>query len=122
VREVVTKLRSKSKSHLDGKGTAKYGRRREAMNKHALIKKIIARLTDELAVYFRAANASRAEATHEQNKAEDKYDTPASKPPTSPAASPGRRRKSNPPSLNLKSWPSGSLATAKPLTRRVGGT
>jgi hypothetical protein len=45
------------------------------MNKRALIKKIIARLTDELAVYFRAANASRAEATHEQNKAEDKYDT-----------------------------------------------
>ena len=45
------------------------------MNKRTLIKKIIARLTDELAVYFRAANASRAEATHEQNKAEDKYDT-----------------------------------------------
>src|ERR1035441_7754904 len=45
------------------------------MNKRALIKKIIARLTDELAVYFRAANASRAEATHEQNKAEGKYDT-----------------------------------------------
>ena len=45
------------------------------MNKRALIRKIIARLTDELEVYFRAANASRAEATHEQNKAEDKYDT-----------------------------------------------
>ncbi len=45
------------------------------MNKRVLIKKIIARLTEELAVYFRAANASRAEATHEQNKAEDKYDT-----------------------------------------------
>jgi transcription elongation GreA/GreB family factor len=45
------------------------------MNKRALIRKIIARLTDELAVYFRAANASRAEATHEQNKAESKYDT-----------------------------------------------
>ena len=45
------------------------------MNKRALIKKIIARLTDELGVYFRAANASRAEATHEQNKAESKYDT-----------------------------------------------
>ena len=45
------------------------------MNKLTLIKKIIARLTEELAVYFRAANASRAEATHEQNKAEDKYDT-----------------------------------------------
>jgi transcription elongation GreA/GreB family factor len=45
------------------------------MNKRTLIKKIVARLTDELEVYFRAANASRAEATHEQNKAEDKYDT-----------------------------------------------
>ena len=32
-------------------------------------------MTDELAIYLRAANASRAEATHEQNKAEDKYDT-----------------------------------------------
>jgi transcription elongation GreA/GreB family factor len=45
------------------------------MNKRALIRKIIGRLTEELQVYFRAANASRAEATHEQNKAEDKYDT-----------------------------------------------
>jgi transcription elongation GreA/GreB family factor len=45
------------------------------MNKRALIRKIIARLTEELQVYFRAANASRAEATHEQNKAESKYDT-----------------------------------------------
>jgi transcription elongation GreA/GreB family factor len=45
------------------------------MNKRALIKKIVARLTDELEVYFRAAKASRAEATHEQSKAENKYDT-----------------------------------------------
>ena len=45
------------------------------MNKRALIKKIIGRLTDELEVYFRAARDSRAEATHEQNKAENKYDT-----------------------------------------------
>jgi transcription elongation GreA/GreB family factor len=45
------------------------------MNKRALIKKIITRLTDELEVYFRAAQASRAEATHEQSKAENKYDT-----------------------------------------------
>jgi transcription elongation GreA/GreB family factor len=45
------------------------------MNKRAVIKKIIARLTDELEIYFRAAHASRAEATHEQNKAESKYDT-----------------------------------------------
>jgi transcription elongation GreA/GreB family factor len=45
------------------------------MNKRSIIKKIIAQLTDELEIYFRAANASRAEATHEQNKAESKYDT-----------------------------------------------
>ena len=45
------------------------------MNKRALIKKIVARLTDELAVYFRAAQASRAEAAHEQSRAENKYDT-----------------------------------------------
>ena len=45
------------------------------MNKSALIKKIIDQLGTELAVYIRAAHASRAEATHEQNKAENKYDT-----------------------------------------------
>jgi transcription elongation GreA/GreB family factor len=45
------------------------------MNKRALIKKIIGRLTDELEIYFRAARASRTEATHEQSKAENKYDT-----------------------------------------------
>jgi transcription elongation GreA/GreB family factor len=45
------------------------------MNKRSIIKKIIARFTEELQVYFRAANASRAETTHEQNKAESKYDT-----------------------------------------------
>jgi transcription elongation GreA/GreB family factor len=45
------------------------------MNKRALIRKIVARLADELEVYFRAARASRAEATHEQSKPENKYDT-----------------------------------------------
>jgi len=45
------------------------------MNKRALIQKIAARLTRELEVYFRAAQNSRAEATHEQSKAESKYDT-----------------------------------------------
>jgi transcription elongation GreA/GreB family factor len=45
------------------------------MNKRLLVKKIIERLTAELAVYYRAAQFSRAEATHEQNKAESKYDT-----------------------------------------------
>ena len=45
------------------------------MNKRAIVKKIIARLTEELQVYFRAAQFSRAEATHESSKAESKYDT-----------------------------------------------
>ena len=45
------------------------------MNKRTLIRKIVARLTEELQVYFRAANSSRAEATHEQSRAEGKYDT-----------------------------------------------
>jgi len=45
------------------------------MNKRAVIKKIIAKLADELDVYFRAAQFSRAEATHESSKAENKYDT-----------------------------------------------
>jgi transcription elongation GreA/GreB family factor len=45
------------------------------MNKRAVIQKIIAKLTGELEVYFRAAEYARAEATHEQNKAEHKYDT-----------------------------------------------
>ena len=45
------------------------------MNKRVVIKKIIARLTDELEIYFRAAKFSRAEATHESSKAESKYDT-----------------------------------------------
>ena len=45
------------------------------MNKRAIIKKIVEKLTSELEVYFRAAHFSRAEATHESNKAENKYDT-----------------------------------------------
>jgi transcription elongation GreA/GreB family factor len=45
------------------------------MNKRALIKKILAQLTAELEGSFRAAHAAHAEATHEQNKAESKYDT-----------------------------------------------
>ena len=45
------------------------------MNKRLLKKKIIAHLMAELETYFRAAKASRAEATHEQSRAENKYDT-----------------------------------------------
>ena len=45
------------------------------MNKHTLVKKIIANLTAELALYAKAARAAHAEATHEQSKAENTYDT-----------------------------------------------
>jgi transcription elongation GreA/GreB family factor len=45
------------------------------VNKRAIVKKIIVRLTEELQVCFRAAKFSRAEATHESSKAESKYDT-----------------------------------------------
>jgi len=45
------------------------------VNKRAIIKKITEKLVSELEVYFRAAHASRTEATHEQSKAESKYDT-----------------------------------------------
>ena len=45
------------------------------MNKSALIKKIIGHLSDELALYHKAARAAHDEATHEQSKAENKYDT-----------------------------------------------
>jgi transcription elongation GreA/GreB family factor len=45
------------------------------MNKRAILKKIITKLASELEIYFRAAQFSRAEATHESNKAENKYDT-----------------------------------------------
>jgi transcription elongation GreA/GreB family factor len=45
------------------------------MNKRAIIKKISAKLVDELETYLRAAKFSRTEATHESNKAENKYDT-----------------------------------------------
>jgi transcription elongation GreA/GreB family factor len=45
------------------------------MNKRALIKKIVTELTSGLDAYVRAARAAHAEATHEQSKAENKYDT-----------------------------------------------
>jgi transcription elongation GreA/GreB family factor len=45
------------------------------MNKRVIIQKITAKLVAELEIYFRAAQFSRAEATHESNKAENKYDT-----------------------------------------------
>ena len=46
-----------------------------ALNKRVVVKKILAKLSAELETFLRAAQSSHAEATHEQNKAEDKYDT-----------------------------------------------
>jgi transcription elongation GreA/GreB family factor len=45
------------------------------MTKRELIDRIVARLQAELAFITRAAMATHAEATNEENKAEDKYDT-----------------------------------------------
>lgn len=45
------------------------------MNKQTVLKAIVAKLGEELQTYLNAANASRAEATHESSKAENKYDT-----------------------------------------------
>ena len=45
------------------------------MNKRAIVQKIIASLTAELELYAQSARAAHAEATHEQSKAENKYDT-----------------------------------------------
>ena len=45
------------------------------MTKHALLKAILAALQAELATYVRAAKSARAEATDEQSRAENKYDT-----------------------------------------------
>src|SRR5881394_2760267 len=45
------------------------------MNKRLLLKQIVAALNDSLTLLEKAARASHAEATHEQNKAESKYDT-----------------------------------------------
>lgn len=45
------------------------------MNKPALLKKFIAELEKKIALYVGAASAAHAEATHEESRAEDKYDT-----------------------------------------------
>jgi transcription elongation GreA/GreB family factor len=46
-----------------------------AVRKRKLIQAVIESLKADLALYRRAAVAARAEATHEQSKAENKYDT-----------------------------------------------
>ncbi|HWC61929.1 MAG TPA: transcription elongation factor GreAB [Verrucomicrobiae bacterium] len=45
------------------------------MNKQALARKIVTQLVEELERNRRAAQTAHAEATHEQSKAENKYDT-----------------------------------------------
>jgi transcription elongation GreA/GreB family factor len=45
------------------------------MQKKELLNAVVAKLVEELEIYLRAAQAAHAEATHEQNKAESKYDT-----------------------------------------------
>ena len=45
------------------------------MKKAALIQKIVASLDAELELYAQSARAAHEEATHEQSKAENKYDT-----------------------------------------------
>jgi transcription elongation GreA/GreB family factor len=45
------------------------------VRKRKLINAVIERLKADLGLYHRAAVAARAEATHEQSKAENKYDT-----------------------------------------------
>jgi len=48
---------------------------RGLVNKPAVLAKIISQLKAELALFTATAQATHAEATHEENKAEDKYDT-----------------------------------------------
>ena len=45
------------------------------MNKAAVLEAIVERLQADLALYAKAADSARAEATDEQSKAENKYDT-----------------------------------------------
>lgn len=45
------------------------------MNKKELIQAIVEKLRDDLALYHKAAEFARLEATDEQSKAENKYDT-----------------------------------------------
>src|SRR5690349_11771048 len=45
------------------------------VNKQKVVLAIIEKLRGDLALYHKAAGAARAEATHEQSRAEHKYDT-----------------------------------------------
>lgn len=46
-----------------------------SFTKSAVLRAIVARLEEEVALYARAARAAHAEATDEQSRAENKYDT-----------------------------------------------
>src|SRR3954462_4931493 len=50
-------------------------KRRPEIKKAQLLVKIVASLTENLALLEKAARASHAEATHESSRAESKYDT-----------------------------------------------
>jgi len=52
-------------------------RGRQNMNKRAVIQKVVDQIARDLAVLLAAAKATHEEATHEQNKPENKYDTRA---------------------------------------------
>ncbi len=45
------------------------------MDKKVVLERILAELRKELAVYFRAASSARQDATDEESRAENKYDT-----------------------------------------------
>ncbi len=45
------------------------------MNKQEVLNQIVARLIDDAELYLRAARSAQSEATDEQSKAENKYDT-----------------------------------------------
>jgi transcription elongation GreA/GreB family factor len=63
---------AKIAGRLDGPLTASIFSR---VNKSHLVQRIVDHLLGELDLYFKAARAAHAEATHEQSKAENKYDT-----------------------------------------------
>lgn len=64
--------RSEPLEAADGVG---HGFRPVTANKKTLLKKIVAHLADEVALYTKAARAAFEEATDEQSRADNKYDT-----------------------------------------------
>jgi len=56
-------------------GNPAFGIKADLMNKSELIEKIVAHLRAKVSMHMDAARAAHAEATHEESKAEDQYDT-----------------------------------------------